>query len=158
MDHYIYRKPRKSLTASAHIAQTIGDPSPASVPYSKQPRRTQKYAQDRKKIYTSAEKKFERLLCLWGLEGTFEREWVFKNWILDFYFRENRLGIEIDGSYHESPKQSARDASKTGDCERAGITILRLTNEEVLGRGNRRLIRKLRVAWRKAYRRSRLMK
>ena len=151
---YIYRKPRKSLTASAYVAHTIGDPSPTSVPYSKRPRRTQKYAQERKKIHTLAEKEFERILCSLRLVGKFEREWAFKNWILDFYFREKRLGVEIDGSYHESPKQSARDALKTRDCERAGITILRLTNAEVFGNRDRP-IEKLRVAWRMANRRSR---
>ena len=156
MAYHIYRKPRKSLSASAQVAHTIGDPSPTSVPYSKKPRRIQKFAQQRKKQFTPAEKKFEIILCSLGLAGKFEREWVFKKWILDFYFRENRLGIEIDGSSHDSPKQLRRDALKTRDCQRAGITIFRFRNAEVFGDRDR-LEKKLRHAWRMANRRSRLI-
>lgn len=42
-----------------------------------------------------------------------------------------------------------RDALKTADCERAGITLLRLTNEEVFGE-RASLIEKLRNAYREA--------
>jgi len=41
-----------------------------------------------------------------ALEGRFRREWVCGGrWIVDFYFPEVRLPIEVDGGYHRSTFQ-----------------------------------------------------
>jgi very-short-patch-repair endonuclease len=87
-----------------------------------------------------------------ALEGRFRREWVCGGrWIVDFYFPEVRLGIEVDGGYHRSTSQKSWDFFKDAALQSAGVTLLRLTNQEVLG-DRERLLRKLRRAWRKARR------
>jgi very-short-patch-repair endonuclease len=89
-----------------------------------------------------------------ALEGRFEREWVCGGrWIVDFYFPEVRLAIEIDGGYHRSTFQLGWDLFKAAELEVAGLTLLRLTNQEVLG-DRERLLAKLRQGWRLALRRS----
>ncbi|MGH8683215.1 MAG: endonuclease domain-containing protein [Burkholderiales bacterium] len=83
-----------------------------------------------------------------ALDGRFRREWVCGGrWIVDFYFPEVRLAIEVDGGYHRSTAQKGWDLFKEGGLESAGVTVLRLTNEEVFG-DRERLLRKLRQAWR----------
>ncbi|HLB14518.1 MAG TPA: DUF559 domain-containing protein [Burkholderiales bacterium] len=90
-----------------------------------------------------------------ALDGRFRREWVCGGrWIVDFYFPEVRLGIEVDGGYHRSTTQKGWDLFKEGGLESAGVTLLRLTNEEVFG-DRERLLGKLRQAWRIALRNSR---
>ena len=90
-----------------------------------------------------------------ALDGRFRREWVCDGrWIVDFYFPEIRLGIEVDGGYHRSTVQKGWDLFKEGGLESAGVTLLRLTNEEVFG-DRERLLAKLRQAWRTALRNAR---
>lgn len=121
------------------------------------PRLTQRRALKRKKSYTPAEKRLEQILSSLGegaLRGKFHREWVFGRWIVDFFFWENRLGIEVDGPYHRTVRQIRRDALKTSDLERAQITLLRLTNEEIFG-DQEALVGKLRQAYGEANQRRR---
>lgn len=90
-----------------------------------------------------------------ALDGRFRRECVCGGrWIVDFYFPEVRLGIEVDGGYHRSTVQRGWDLFKEGALESAGVTLLRLTNEEVFG-DRERLLGKLRQAWRAALRNAR---
>lgn len=90
-----------------------------------------------------------------ALDGRFRREWVCGGrWIVDFYFPEVRLGIEVDGGYHRSTTQRGWDLFKEGGLESAGVTLLRLTNEEVFG-DRERLLVKLRKAWQMALRNAR---
>ncbi|MGC8495121.1 MAG: endonuclease domain-containing protein [Syntrophobacteraceae bacterium] len=68
-------------------------------------------------------------------------------WILDFFFFENRLGIELDGSIHFLKSQKQRDKEKDKACIDWGITLLRLSNKEVFG--DRKLLdNRLREGWR----------
>jgi very-short-patch-repair endonuclease len=128
----------------------MGEVSPSAAATSNRGSRpTQRRAQQRKKTYTPAEKKLESILNSLGggvLRGKFHREWAFGPWIVDFFFWENRLGIEVDGAYHRTLRQSKRDVLKTSDLERAEITVLRLTNEEVFG-DREALVGKLRIAY-----------
>ena len=90
-----------------------------------------------------------------ALDGRFRRECVCGGrWIVDFYFPEVRLAIEVDGGYHRSTPQRSWDLFKESELESEGITLLRVTNEEVLG-DRERLLAKLRQAWRAACRNSR---
>ena len=101
---------------------------------------------------TQAEAELERILNTLGggaLAGEFWREYPVGNWLIDFYFPAIKLAIEVDGGYHRAPLQWRRDLHKTAELEARGITVLRLTNAEVLGE-RARLIEKLRVAWRVA--------
>jgi very-short-patch-repair endonuclease len=60
-----------------------------------------------------------------------------------------RLAIEVDGAYHRSTFQLGWDLFKSAELESAGLTLLRLTNQEVLG-DRARLVARLRRAWRTA--------
>ncbi|MGB8437734.1 MAG: DUF559 domain-containing protein [Burkholderiales bacterium] len=82
-----------------------------------------------------------------ALEGRFRREWVCgERWIVDFYFPEVRLATEVDGGYHRSTVQRSWDLFKKSGLRSAGVTLLRLTNEEVFG-DRARLLGRLRHAW-----------
>jgi very-short-patch-repair endonuclease len=84
------------------------------------------------------------------LRGRFQREWAYGGrWIVDFYFREVRLGIEVEGGYHRSLKQQLRDIERELAIEQAGIVIVRVANEEVFG-DREALLNKLRDGWRQA--------
>ena len=115
-------------------------------------------ADERREHPTRAERALAAILSgLNGgtLDGRFRREWVCGGrWIVDFYFPEVRLGIEVDGGYHRSTTQKGWDLFKEGGLESAGVTLLRLTNEEVFG-DRERLLGKLRQAWRIALRNAR---
>ena len=114
-------------------------------------------ARERRQRPTRAERELGAILSglnEGALEGRFRREWVRGEWIVDFYFPEVRLGIEVDGGYHRSTLQHGRDLVKTSGLEDAGVTLLRLTNAEVFG-DRARLVGKLREAWRSAARRAR---
>ena len=120
---------------------------------SPRPGKIQKYAARRRWNPTPAEEKLRRILNdLNGgvLRDRFRREHaILRKWIVDFYFHEIRLAIEVDGSFHRSKSQLNRDRRKDADCARSGITVLRITNREVFG-DKEILIRKLREGWRKA--------
>lgn len=84
------------------------------------------------------------------LRGKFVREHVISGkWIVDFFFPEIRLAIEVDGSFHLQGHQMRRDVLKDADCKRFDITVLRLRNAEVAG-DRMHLTAKLRDAWRRA--------
>jgi very-short-patch-repair endonuclease len=147
----IYRKPKHWRGIPSTIA--IGDPSPTQTGKIRRgPRETQKFARARRGAPTAAEAALEQILSTvnnGALKGKFQREWAFCNWILDFFFVENRLGIEVDGRYHSSPRQKTKDAEKEIACRRFDVTLFRLTNEDVFG--NRELLlEKLRDAYRRA--------
>jgi len=81
------------------------------------------------------------------LRGRFSREWVCgKHWIVDFFFPSVRLAIEVDGPYHRTPDQLLRDIVREVEIERFGVTIMRVTNEEVFGNRDE-LIAKLKEGW-----------
>ena len=55
----------------------------------------------------------------------------------------------MDGRYHNSEKQKKKDFEKEKACEKFGITLVRLTNQEVFG-DRKTLIDKLREGYRNA--------
>ena len=113
----------------------------------------EKFANYRRSNPTPAEKEFSTFLNeLNGgvLKRKFVREYIISGkWIVDFYFSEIRLAVEIDGSIHLTGIQKEKDKMKDQDAERFDITILRLTNGEVAG-NKEILTQKLRNAWRAA--------
>jgi very-short-patch-repair endonuclease len=119
------------------------------------PKTLERIAQARRERPTRAERALEAFLSEvngHALEGRFVREWVCRDrWLVDFYFPEVRLAIEVDGGYHRSTFQLGWDLFKAADLEAAGLTVLRLTNQEALG-DRTRLVAKLREGWRQAAR------
>jgi len=119
------------------------------------PEALQLVAAERREHPTRAERALAAILSELNegaLDGRFHREWVCGGrWIVDFYFPEVQLAIEVDGGYHRSTLQRSRDLLKESELETAGVTLLRLTNDEVFG-DRERLVGKLRQAWRAARR------
>lgn len=112
---------------------------------------TQRYAERMRRGPTRAERALERMLNdVDGgrLRGSFVRQWAFGGeWILDFYFRDRRVGIEVDGRSHLRAERKRRDALKERACERRGIVLVRVTNEAVLSGSRIAVLRKLREGW-----------
>jgi very-short-patch-repair endonuclease len=109
---------------------------------------------ERRLAPTRAEAALEALLNELGngaLRGEYKREWPFESWFVDFYFPHIRLAIEVDGGYHRMQSQWRADQWKTRALEAQGITVLRLTNAQVLG-DRPALVQMLRMAWREALR------
>lgn len=105
---------------------------------------------------TPAERKLRDILNSLNhgvLQGRFQMQRAISGrWIVDIYFPEVRLAIEVDGSIHRTKDQQLRDAQKAADCAEIDITLLRVTNGEVFG-DREHLVEKLRSGWRAALRR-----
>ncbi|WP_027124335.1 endonuclease domain-containing protein [Gelidibacter mesophilus] len=76
---------------------------------------------------------------LWGylqnkkFEGfKFRRQHPIHLFIVDYYYHELGLIIEIDGAYHETKEQEDLDEKRTELLKFQGLTVIRCTNEEVL--------------------------
>ena len=148
---HVHRKPK--IWRGYFGPYVVGDPHFEAEP-TKRKNTAQTNAKIRRPNPTTAEAQFERILNELGdgaLKGRFVREWAFADkWILDFFFPEIRLGIEIDGPIHSTREQQARDAAKSAACVEWNISLIRFTNHHVL-RGEREiLIERLRDAWRLA--------
>ena len=76
---------------------------------------------------------------LWGyLKGGimgvhFRQQHILLDYIPDFVCLSKRIIIEIDGGYHFEGEQPERDMERTEELKKQGFSILRFTNEEVLG-------------------------
>lgn len=61
----------------------------------------------------------------------FLRQKVIDNYIVDFYCREARLIIELDGSQHYKEKGLLKDKIRTEKIESRNLTLIRIPNNEV---------------------------
>lgn len=61
----------------------------------------------------------------------FRRQYGIGPYIADFYAPRARLAVEIDGSIHDSQKDS--DEIREKEIEGLGIRFLRFTDQEILG-------------------------
>jgi uroporphyrinogen-III synthase len=66
--------------------------------------------------------------CL-GLK--FKRQFPLRGFIVDFFCRELRLILEIDGSVHDEPDQRERDLAKDELFRACGFRVVRIRNEDV---------------------------
>jgi very-short-patch-repair endonuclease len=62
----------------------------------------------------------------------FRRQKAFGKYIADFYCRDAKLVIEVDGSVHDG--QPEDDANRQAYLENLGLRVLRFKNEDVLNR------------------------
>jgi len=60
----------------------------------------------------------------------FYRQFVIYHYIVDFYCKDLKLAIEIDGKIHV--KQEAEDSFRQGELETLGVIFLRFSNSEIL--------------------------
>lgn len=52
-------------------------------------------------------------------------------YFLDFYIKSLRVAIEVDGGYHSTVEQSAKDRKRDADLASVGIKTIRIKNEQV---------------------------
>ena len=62
----------------------------------------------------------------------FYRQKIIGNYVADFYSPKTRLVIEIDGGQHYSAEGKEKDRLRDEHMARAGITVLRFQDREVL--------------------------
>ena len=62
----------------------------------------------------------------------FYRQYAIGQYIADFYCRQAKLVIELDGSQHFMEAGQEHDQRRTAYMERFGIQVLRFTNKEIL--------------------------
>lgn len=62
----------------------------------------------------------------------FKRQHIIGEFIADFICIPAMLIIEIDGGYHQLPKQQVSDEQRQEWLEAQGYTVIRFTNEEVI--------------------------
>ena len=94
----------------------------------------QPYANSLRKQMTKAE------ACLWKyvlkarlMKGySFRRQRPVLNYIADFMCKELKLVIEVDGITHTFDGAKERDEIRQQNLERAGFTVIRFDDEEVL--------------------------
>ncbi|MFH1077775.1 MAG: endonuclease domain-containing protein [Patescibacteria group bacterium] len=61
----------------------------------------------------------------------FRRQFGIGPYIVDFYCREARLAIEIDGDSHFTDDAQRYDAHRTRFIRHTGIDIIRFTNKDI---------------------------
>ena len=61
----------------------------------------------------------------------FRRQHPIGDYIADFICLTNKLVIEVDGGYHDSPNQQLSDQWRTDFLEGKGYHVIRFSNEEV---------------------------
>ena len=92
--------------------------------------------QDLKENPTEAEKIVWEGLRNNRLNVKFRRQHIIDDYIVDFVALQERLIIEIDGGYHNTPEQQIKDQDRTAHLEALGYHLLRFTNEEVISQPN----------------------
>ena len=61
------------------------------------------------------------------------RQKIIGNYIADFYCPESKLVIEVNGGQHYSAEGREKDKKRDDYMRRAGITVLRSSDREILG-------------------------
>lgn len=62
----------------------------------------------------------------------FRRQHPLGIYILDFYCHSKKLGLELDGGYHDDKDQEFLDRKRTEQLNNQDIKIIRFRNEDVL--------------------------
>lgn len=62
----------------------------------------------------------------------FYRQKIVGSYIADFYCSKSKLVIEVDGGQHYSTEGKEKDRMRDNYMKRAGITVLRFSDREVL--------------------------
>ena len=62
----------------------------------------------------------------------FSRQKVLGRYIVDFYCASAKIVVELDGSQHYDPAETAKDEARTAFLMQYGLTVLRIPNNEIL--------------------------
>ena len=94
---------------------------------------THNLAKNLRKAETEAEKLLWKELSNRKCGGLkFRRQHPFSKFVLNFYCHEKKLAIEVDGAIHDDIDITARDENRTYELEQAGLTVIRIRNEDIL--------------------------
>ena len=91
------------------------------------------FALKNKQFPTEAEKLLWQYICAKQLTGKFNRQHIIGDYIVDFVCIEKKLVVEVDGGYHSEYEQIEKDEFRTERLNEMGFTVIRFSNEEVLG-------------------------
>ena len=89
-------------------------------------------AQENRANQTEAESVFWSYAKSNGLGQKCRRQYIIGQYIVDFFFRESLLIVEIDGDYHFTEEQQIEDIIRQNWLEQNGYTVLRFTNNQIL--------------------------
>jgi very-short-patch-repair endonuclease len=93
---------------------------------------TRFYARSNRRHPTDAEKLMWEELKRKKLGYKFHRQAIMFGWIADFWCPRKMLMIEVDGEYHDTPKQKKADNYRDKMLNEKGITTIRVKNAEVI--------------------------
>ena len=96
-------------------------------------------AESMRKNPTEAESALWEMLRGKNLDAKFRRQHIIGDYIVDFVCLDKQLVVELDGGYHNDPEQKELDRQRTNFLRSKGFSVLRFTNEEVLGNTNETL-------------------
>jgi len=91
-----------------------------------------KFAKDSRRYGTEEEHILWNILSGKKLGHKFRRQHIIGEYIVDFVCLKCKLVVEVDGKYHFTEEQMARDAERTKFLESNGFTVIRFTNEEII--------------------------
>ena len=92
-----------------------------------------KFGRDNRKDPTEAEDVLWQALRNRQLNGhKFRRQHQIGSFIADFTCVLQKLVVEVDGGYHNTPEQQEYDNARTAYLENMGFRVVRFTNEQVL--------------------------
>jgi very-short-patch-repair endonuclease/ribonuclease HI len=111
------------------------------------------YAEENKLFMTDAEHALWNLLRGSGIGDKFRRQHIVGEYIADFVNLKYKLIVEVDGKYHFKGDQPVSDEERTADLNRMGYTVVRFTNDEVIGNTTKvgyqiqNLIKKMKISY-----------
>ena len=101
-------------------------------------------ARELRRELTIAERKVWELLRNRRMLGyKFRRQHVIDGFIVDFYCRELKLVIELDGLGHTDPEHVDYDVARTAHLELKGLLVIRFRNDGVSEEKLRKLLEDL---------------
>ena len=95
----------------------------------------EKYRKKLRKNQTPAEKVLWKFIKSNQIKDTrFRRQFSIGNYILDFYCRKLKLGIELDGNSHFTETVQEKDKERDKYLNELGITMMRFENDLIMKR------------------------
>ena len=91
------------------------------------------FAHKNKQFPTEAESLLWKYIRARQLTAKFNRQHIIGDYIVDFVCLEKKLVVEVDGGYHSEYEQIEKDEFRTERLNEMGFTVIRFSNEEVLG-------------------------
>ena len=91
-----------------------------------------KYAKSNRSKKTPGEKAMQSVLMWWGIK--FRSEVPCGKFLLDLHLYQLDWAVEVDGGYHDTPEQRAKDEKRSQFIRSRGIEVKRIANEDVLGK------------------------